>query len=359
MLKTLLWVVVLYFACDFLIFRTGLYFKYVEPQSIAGSVVLGRAIVNHYENPARGNIIVLGDSRVGEGFSAKQANELATSTNLNFIGCGIPGSTPRVWYYFLRQVDPEQKKFSAIVLMTEALTDGELADDFVDYKIDANYCLPLLRWSDLSSFPKTFSKKEQRDRAWQSIAFPLVFAQKDIRGLIAHPVERFRKAALWHSTYPEAIYNYPGRQEVLPDLELEGNPPHPRDWKNVRESIRPQVSGYLAMSSGYYPHPPIALATSYRNEWYGEIAHEYSAKGVPVYVVLMPRGPYHTALKAPTAPSGSLAELSASGLLHLLPPSAFVGLEIPGNFCDQLHMNTIGRHKFTELLARLIMEQKH
>jgi hypothetical protein len=99
------------------------------------------------------------------------------------------------------------------------------------------------------------------------------------------------------------------------------------------------------------------LATDYRRLWYGKIAREYLAMGVPVYVFLMPRGPFHAKLGCPTALSGSLAKLSANGTLHFLPPQSFAALEVPGNFFDQLHVNAIGRAKLTDLLAHAIMDQ--
>ena len=356
--KIVLCIAALYAAFDTLVVRTGFYFRYAEPESIAGSVLLGRTLVDCRMDHSRENIIVLGDSRVGEGFSSKKANEIAKVTKLNFIGCGIPGSTPRVWAYFLRKVDPERTKFSAVVLMTDAVTDTEINEDFVNYKLDLNYCLPLLNWGDLQTFPATFSKPELRDRARRLIAFPLVFAQTDLRALLLHPLDRARKAAQWRSNYATGADDYPGQPTILPDLELEGSPLLPRDWAGIREEIRPQLASYLALSSGYYPRPSVDLATQYRRLWFGQIAREYRAKGIPVFVFLMPRGPYHAKLGCPTALAGSMAALASEGAVRFLPPQPFAALEVPGNFFDQLHLNSVGRTKLTDLLTHTIMEQK-
>lgn len=356
--KIVLWVAALYVTFDTLAIRTGFYFSYLEPESIAGSVLLSRTLVEHRLDKSRANVLVLGDSRVGEGFSAKQANEIAKDTKLNFIGCGIPGSTPRVCNYFLRKIDPERTQFSAVVIMTDALTDTEVNEDFVNYKLDLNYCLPLLNWSDLPSFPATFSKPELQERARSLIAFPLAFAQTDIKALLLHPLDRARKASLWRSNYANGTDDYAGQPVALPDLELEGAPLHPRDWADIRESIRPQLRDYIALASGYYPRPPVALAKNYHRLWYEKIARAYQAKGVPVYVFLMPRGPYHTRLGCPTALAGSLADLSAEGIIRFIPPERYAALEVPGNFFDQLHMNSAGRAQLTDLLAHALMEQK-
>ncbi len=347
----------LYGAFDYLVFRTGYYFKYVEPESIAGSVQLNRTVVDQRLDPNRSNIIVVGDSQVGEGFSAKLANEIAKDKRLNFIGCGISGSTPRVWRYFLREVDPERKKFKAIILMANAISDEDIVEDFENYKLDLNYCLPLLTWSDWQTFPPSFPNPALRERARRSIAFPLAFAQNDLKALLLHPILRTRKVTLWQSGYPTWIYDYPARPESLPSLILEGSPAQPRTWAGVPDSLRPQLAGYFAQAAANYPHPPLASVSAYRKKWYGDIARDYLAAGIPVYVFLMPRGPYHAELKGPPVLTGALAELATKGSIHFLPPEPFGRLEVAGNFFDQLHLNSIGRAKLTNLLAREILER--
>lgn len=360
LLKLLFWVTALYGIADALVIRTGFYFKYLEPESIAGSVLLNRTVVAQRLDSNRSNIIVVGDSQVGEGFSAKLANEIAIDTKLNFIGCGISGSTPRVWRYFLRQVDPQRKKFKAIILMANAISDEDIVEDFENYKLDLNYCLPLLTWSDWQTFPQSFPNPALCERARRSIAFPIAFAQNDLKALLMHPVQRIRKVALWQSGYPTWIYDYPARPESLPNLILEGSPAQPRDWQGVPDSLRPQLGGYFAQAAATYPHPPLASVSAYRKKWYGDIARDYLATGVPVYVFLMPRGPYHAQLKGSPVLAGTLAELAAKNSIRFLPPEPFGQLEVASNFFDQLHLNAIGRGKLTDLLAREIMarEQK-
>jgi len=348
----------LYGIFDAAVIRTGYWLKYIEPESIAGTVQLNRKVVAQRFDPSRSNIIVVGDSQVGEGFSAKLANEVAHGTKLNFIGCGISGSTPRVWRYFLREVDPQRNKFKAIVLMANAISDEDIVEDFENYRLDLNYCLPLLSWCDWQTFPQSFPDPALRQRARRSIAFPLAFAQSDLRELFRHPILRARKVSLWQSGYPTWIYDYPARPESLPSLVLDGSPAQPRSWDLVPESLRPRLQGYFAQAAVNYPHPPRAAVSAYRRKWYGEIARDYLSTGIPVYVFLMPRGPYHTQLKAPPVLAGALAELASKGAIRFLNPERFGQLEVASNFFDQLHLNAIGRAKLTDLLAREVMERE-
>lgn len=354
LLKIILCAFLFYALWDYAVVRSGLYFRVIEPESTVGSVLLYRTVIEQRLDRSRANILVVGDSRVGEGFSAKLANRIAGKSGPNFIGCGISGSTPRVWRYFLRSVDHDRTKFSAIVLMTSALTDDEIYEDLGNRTSDMNYCLPLLSYSDLYHFPETFSDKKLLDRARWAIVFPLAFLQSDIRGFILHPIARAQKASFWRSGYPDWIYDYPARPEALPNFAFETNSIRPRDWQGVSDPLKSQLEGYFAELSGGFQHLPLATVASYRRTWYGGIAADYASTGVPVYVFLMPRGPFHAQLKGLGPVTGSLASLASSGSIRLLDPKPFSELEIPANFFDHLHLNAVGREKLTQCLVKTL-----
>ncbi|HZW51965.1 MAG TPA: hypothetical protein VFF05_08890, partial [Rudaea sp.] len=59
---------------DMLVFRSGVYAPLIEFESTAGSVVTATRAIDTYFDPARRNVLVLGDSKVGQGFSALLAD---------------------------------------------------------------------------------------------------------------------------------------------------------------------------------------------------------------------------------------------------------------------------------------------
>ena len=105
---------------DLSLFRSGLYYRWAEPDSTAGSVVRAQMTIRHDYEPDRRNVLVLGNSRIGEGFSALLADAASGNDDLHFINGSIAGTTPRVWYYLLRAIDPDANRFSAIALMVDS-----------------------------------------------------------------------------------------------------------------------------------------------------------------------------------------------------------------------------------------------
>src|SRR5262249_21779563 len=58
-------------------------------------------------------VLGVGDSRMG--LTPRLANELSAETGYTFGNGAVPGATPRVWYYLLRDMDPQRNRYKAIV----------------------------------------------------------------------------------------------------------------------------------------------------------------------------------------------------------------------------------------------------
>src|SRR5207253_6376662 len=101
---------------DGVIFHTRLYQSLLEPKSNAGRV-LALARQEKQRRPAGGKeILVLGDSRMGIGFSEEVADEIAAGRDVSFFNRSMPESVPRLWYYLLREIDPSASRYQAIVM---------------------------------------------------------------------------------------------------------------------------------------------------------------------------------------------------------------------------------------------------
>jgi len=61
-------------------------------------------------------VLVLGDSRIAEGFSATLANEIGSAAGLKFVSLAEPAASANTWYYMIREVDPTKQRYSAIIV---------------------------------------------------------------------------------------------------------------------------------------------------------------------------------------------------------------------------------------------------
>ena len=327
------------FVLDQIVFR-GIYLSVLEPESTAGMTLLMRSMQEKSYAPGMKNILVLGDSRIGEGFSAILANRTAHHQGFHFVGLGLPGTTPRAWYYILRDLDPQRNKYHAIYIMSNTFRDNELHEDIQNRSIDTAYIAPILNINDFFSYPKSFSDPKEAMKAAIAVAFPTASFKSDVVGFIKAPIQRIKKAALWRENYPSWIAAYPGHSERLPSAGIPFTP----------DGVLNQLSGSSrALLDEYFRNnrsdatPSERPMFSYRSTWYGSIAQEYAATAVTFGTFLIPRGPYHAVMNKSAEANGSLRLLEKKGLIKLIDTSVTLPLEEPQFFFDHLHMNAAGR----------------
>ena len=167
MKAAVLWslVVLLAFVCtEAAVFRYGWYNRYVEPQSTTGFVEYQLRWLRVAPASERPDVLVAGDSRIAEGFSAPQAG-IQTANRLHFWNFGIPGSTPRVWYYFLRDASLGRRPLAAVVLALDQYSDVDMDDYQRDRISDLNYVIGRLRLSDCWDFATSITIPQDRRTA--------------------------------------------------------------------------------------------------------------------------------------------------------------------------------------------------
>lgn len=359
LLRYVLAVAAIVVAWDALLFRSGLYYRWVEPRSTAGTTRSAIRVVRGSYEPGRRNVLVLGNSRIGEGFSSLLADEATADTGLHFINAAIPGTDPRVWYYVLREIDPRAERFAALVVPIR-YDPVELSAPSADYPLDIAYLAPLLRLTDIVDFPSSFDDPTLQQRARRAILFPAQPMRDDMAALLASPSQRRHEVRESRRRHLGDLLRYGGRAEALPDLALDPDTLQLLDWQGREAELKPKLSGYFAALSS--PHSGEAARASnerYYRQWLRRIADVYRANGVPVIAIEVPRGPFHGAHAATPTAAGTVAELAAAGLLILLPGDSFVDLEQPRYFFDDLHMNRAGREQFSPRLARLVAAALH
>ena len=103
-----------FISVDAIIFHSGIYSRVLAPASHAGQLYQ-RVEAENRRAPGGGDVLMIGDSRVVQGFSVDAANARASSHGLTFVDGALGSSTPRVWYYLLREIDPSANRYRAIV----------------------------------------------------------------------------------------------------------------------------------------------------------------------------------------------------------------------------------------------------
>jgi len=349
---TALLIVAIPAALDAMVFRSGLYRHAVEPESTAGMTLLALRNAEFQYRPDMRNVLVMGDSRVGEGVSARIANETAHPRGINFVTIGISGSTPRVWNYVLRELDPQRNRFDSILLMATSLRDDQTHERLADRQLDTAYLAPILGLADIKTYTDSFDDPKLRREAAYAIGLPEIPMQRDLQNFLRTPGARLHKVKVWQD-YPAWYRDYPGKQVDMPDIPvITPTQLEPNITANVDPQTRREIIDYFKEWTGVN-NASIKLASSrYRLAWYGSIAENYRGSSTNVIVFAMPRGPYHAALGISNEPEGALSYLESIDAISLLSVPSFHDFETSQYFADVLHMNRRGREAFSAELSR-------
>jgi len=329
----------LFFLIDGVVFHTGLYESLLEPRSHAGRVVA--LLRSERQTPLNGGkqILVLGDSRMGIGFSEEVANEMANREGITFLNRSMPGSVPRLWYYLLREIDPALDRYQAIVL--------PLKIDAVDPRsvsMHISQAAPLLRYGDAGAFAAGFGDWSSRCRAFTACLLRGSAYQTDIFDLFEHPLRRVDH--LRHPQFERAKFddfNIAGI-EFDPTTKKMKFPKHLT--KRQRKSI--QRSAKIVRS---------ARCSGECYAWTKRIADKYDASSTSIMVVPLPRGPLGSDIEQTSAVDATGESLRTQKVV-MLDPTQFGFLEQPDYYVDGFHFNRKGQEHFTrvlttEVLARL------
>ena len=151
--RNLLLGIVAFICVDGAIFHSGLYVSILAPGSYAGRV--SRITRSEKERAPSGlkEVLVLGDSRIAEGFSATLANELGSPAGIKFVSLAEPAASANTWYYMVREVDPTARRYSAIVVPYGIGYEPNSADP-----LRISMTAPLLRYVDCFHFASGFQR---------------------------------------------------------------------------------------------------------------------------------------------------------------------------------------------------------
>lgn len=335
-----------FYAVDCLAFHSGWYMSYLEPNSSAGQLESQIFWLRH--EPEIQETAVFGDSRIGEGFSARAA-KVASGDRINFRNMGVAGSTARVWYYLLRDADPQRTRFSTVVFALDRYSDHDGEDQSLRIG-DMNYVVGRLRLTDCLEFAHSYSVAEVQSRVLSGCILRGLPLRDDLHALLEHPKARFTAAKDWRNHGHGYLDGYGGKPEDLAGLTVDFQartinfPAGAKDWQKdtARGTLLPD------------PAPQTGKLREYRKLWLGKIIDFYAGTKTRVVFLEVPRGPLHP--QEVTEPAYFIDSVRTRPGVSVLPVDTFHDLERPELFSDGLHLNHSGRPIFSERLAQKLLE---
>jgi hypothetical protein len=343
----LVWTVaslLLFLTAESLVFRLGWYNKYLEPDSSGGQVEGYLYWLKRFPHAKQPEVLVMGDSRIAEGFSARGAGA-ATGKQIRFWNFGIGGTTPRIWYYVLRDADPTRRRFAAIVLPIDEYADEDKWDSAQDRLIDLNYVIGRLRVTDCEDFASSMKSADFKAKALSGCLLKGIAIRRDAQEFLVNIKDRIKRTRDFRINGLFYVDDYKGRDEDLHGLSADfvhRTIHYPPGLSPLRHTtVEAMVMSPLAPQGGEL--------TRYRKLWLGRILDLYKDSPTKIIFLELPRAP----VPKPESPLPArfLQWAKSRPNVSALPSATFRDLERPDVFFDGLHLNKIGRGLFTEKLA--------
>jgi hypothetical protein len=342
-----------YLSAEFLLFRTSFYPSLCKPDSTTGRFEAVLRSERERRLKSRHEVLVVGDSRIAEGFSARVANSLSGETGFHFSSGALGGAGPRVWYYLLRDLDPDASRYQVIVLAMEDFSDRDRSEDLADRLLDLRYVIRRLTFSDLPEFAASFPTPEKQFQVLLGAIFKGLTYKRDLQDFLGHPVRRFVELDFDRLKYPELRDSYGGHAESLAGLEV--------DWQreSLRNADRLTSVQKAALEDNLFSAgaPQRGHSARYRRQWLTKIVERYQSTSTRIVFVRLPQGPY---VRPGTFQAGNntvIRGLVRQGYAQLVEENYFDQLQRPELFFDGMNLNREGRLRFSVMLARLIAER--
>jgi hypothetical protein len=343
--RNLLLGVTAFICLDGAIFHTGLYTSVLAPDSYAGRMaVITRAEKQRAPSGLK-EVLVLGDSRMAEGFSTAVADELGSVAGFKFINLAEPASSVNTWLYMLREVDPTGRRYWAIVVPYGIGYEPNSADP-----LRISMAAPLLRYGDCFDFASAFQRWSGRFKAFTACILRGSAFQSDVVDLLEHPIARMRSI----QQEPKRVHSravYKGR-----DYDIVGTTYDPRTGQvtfppRLTEAQREAVRESLAQP----PQSETQQFLKLQRNWIPRILNRYSNSPTAIVLTPVPRGPFGGLAGFPVTYQAVFPGVATERAVFSLPEQTFDFLEKPEYYFDGYHLNAKGRQRFTEtLVAELV-----
>jgi hypothetical protein len=335
-------------AMEAAIFHSGLYVSIVSPDSSTGymETVLNNEAQRSKQGP---QIVAIGDSRMG--LLARVGNELTPETGYTFASIAVAGSTPRCWYYMLREADPDANRYAAVVVTLDSFDDVDTGEDWTERESDLHYLIARLRLSDLFGFSRSYHSTEGKWRAFEGILLKGLIYKRDFEDFLVHPQARIAAANLSREYSHTWIYDYVPTKNSLAGVTV--------DWVGHTVTVPPDRTP--AQKAEYerlvQPLPPQdGLRGEYLHYWLGKIYEHYRGSHTRLVFFRVPRAPFISPIQPPYNPHSAVRDMAVHPEVVLAPEHLYDVLERPELFMDVMHLNGPGIEQFSHMMARQMRE---
>jgi hypothetical protein len=333
--------IAIFICVDGVVFHTGLYTSILAPDSYAGRMAaITRAEKNRASSGLK-EVLVLGDSRMAEGFSPMVANKLSSLDGFKFINLTEPASAVNIWDYMLREVDPTRRRYSAIVVPYGIGFEPNSADP-----LRISMAAPLLRYGDCFNFASAFQRWSGRFRALTACILRGSAFQSDVVDFLEHPIARIRSIQLGPKRL-QAREVYKGQ-----NYDIVGTFYDPRTGQvtfppRLTEAQRDAIRDSLAKPSQSETQDFLRM----QRDGIQRILNRYSASSTEIVLTPVPRGPFAGLPGASMTFHAAFPTVTTQRTVFSLPEQTFDFLEKPEYYFDGFHLNSKGRQRFTETLV--------
>ncbi len=339
----------LWFLLDAAVFRSNLYPSILEPESSAGNCELMFWNETHRKPSGLPEVAVIGNSRLP--LLPRISNELTAQTGYRFANAGVAGSSPRCWYYLVRDLDPTTRRYAAIAFAVDDYDDEDTWWDDADSLLDLYKIIARLRLSDVLEFSRSFRSTENRWLAFRGSLFKGFTYQRDLYAFLRRPKDRVANVRWQRRESAGWIYDYNGEARSLEGISV--------DWatrKITYPAGLPQPQRQVVEDIVQRPaFPQTGRLGAYQRFWLGKIIDRYRNSDTRIVFLRLPRGP----IRRPDLvrkKSSSIRELASRRNVILCDEHAFDSLERLELFMDPMHMNGKGMRAFSEIMAGLMAQ---
>jgi len=345
-------VVVTVYLLDATMFRTGFYVRYLEPASYASyfESVLTGGREKQFKRPH--HVLVLGDSQSAEGFSAQVADEAGAHDGWEFFNAAVGGATMRCWYYMVRDLDPDRRRFDVIVLPLRGYADVDDAEIRAD-RDDLRWVIARIRLSDIAEFSNSFLTPLTRLEAIREALFKGLVYRRDLREFLRDPTARLQHVRDCRAACADSFYGYEGRAENLNGVWM--------DWAtntlHFPDRISPAVQAEMKLHTNYRQWSVRGFERAYRKLWLGRIIERYRGTRAKIVIISLPYRPFPIPYSWPVDSNSFTSQASKNPQVTILDEHLYEDLERQEFFFDVFHLNRSGRLLFTKRLTAALIQR--
>jgi hypothetical protein len=330
------------FIClDGVVFHTSVYTSILASDSYAGRMAAITRAERDRVSSGLKEVLVLGDSRMAEGFSPAVADKLSSLDGFKFVNLTEPASAVNIWDYMLREVDPMRRRYWAIVVPYGIGFEPSSADP-----LRISMAAPLLRYGDCFNFASAFQRWSGRFRAFTACILRGSAFQSDVVDFLEHPIARIRR-----------IQREPKRLQARDiykghDYDIVGTTYDPKTGQvtfppRLSEAQRDAIRDSLVKPSQSETQDFLRM----QRDGIQRILNRYSASSTKIVLTPVPRGPFAGLPGASMTFHAAFPTITTQRPVFSLPEQTFDFLEKPEYYFDGYHLNSKGRQRFTETLV--------